>query len=130
MRRSHWILFIVLLILPIAINYYFALEIVMLFGQYFPYYQPWRLTAFFKDFSSLEGAIFLILGVFIYGATLYRTWVSNHSGTARLTEYLSLHKLKEGNLPTGMTVGLTLIIFGIIYILIAILFPGYQETVL
>jgi hypothetical protein len=81
----------------------------------------------FKDIQFTEGAVLLIFGALIGGVTLYNAWAQVDVRKAQFTEYIwNWKKIREErNYPTGLMVGLVFIAFGIIYILVAVFFPGF-----
>jgi len=127
LKRLYWVLFFALLLLPIMVNFVFITEIFSFTQRTFPYWSNVTQNVLFKDILFLEGAVLLIFGALIGGVTLYNAWVPTDVRKAQFTEYIwSWKKMKEErNFPTGLIVGLILIAFGIIYIAVAILFPGF-----
>ena len=127
MKRLYWILFFALLLLPIVVNFVFTTEILSFAQSIFPYWSNITQNVLFKDILFIEGAVLLILGALVGGVTLYNAWVPTDVRKAQFTEYIwNWKKLREErNFPTGLIIGLVLIAFGIIYIVVAILFPGF-----
>jgi hypothetical protein len=109
------------------VNFVFITEILSLAQTVFPYWRHVTQNVLFKDILFMEAAVLLIFGALIGGVTLYNAWVPTDVRKAQFTEYIwSWKKIREErNFPTGLIVGLALIAFGIIYILAAILFPGF-----
>jgi len=126
-RLFLWILFIILLFVPIVANFVFITDIVRFAQRAFEYYRNVTPGVLFKDIQFTEGAVFLIFGALIGGVIVYNAWAQVDVRKAQFTEYIWNWKRirEERDYPTGLMVGLALIAFGIIYILIAILFPGF-----
>ena len=93
----------------------------------FPYWRYVTTNVLFKDILFIEGAFLIIFGALVGGVTLYNAWVPKDVRQAQFTEYIwNWKKIREERyFPTGLMVGLALIAFGIIYILVAILFQGF-----
>jgi len=127
-RLFLWVLFIVLLLVPIVVNFVFIADIVRFAQRAFEYYRYVTPDVLFKDIQFAEGAVLLIFGALVGGVTLYNAWALVDVRKAQFTEYIwNWKKMREErNNPTGLIVGLALIAYGIIYVLIAILFPGFQ----
>ncbi len=123
-----WILFTILLFVPIVINFVFISDILRFAQRVFEYYKYSSADVVFRDIQFIEGAGFLILGALIGGVTLYNAWAQVDVRKAQFTEYIwNWRKIREERAyPTGLMIGLTLIAFGIIYVLVAILFPGFS----
>ena len=126
-RLFLWILFIILLLVPIVVNFVFITDIVRFAQRAFEYYRFATPDVLFKDIQFTEGAVLLIFGALIGGVTLYNAWAQVDVRKAQFTEYIwNWKKIREErNYPTGLMVGLALIAFGIIYILVAVFFPGF-----
>ena len=129
MKRLYWVLFIVLLLIPIVVNFIFVNEILLFAQKVFPYWRYVTTNFLFKDILFVEGAVLIILGALVGGVTLYNAWVPKDVRQDQFTEYIwNWKKIREErHLPTGLMIGLTLIAFGIIYILLAILFQGFPR---
>jgi hypothetical protein len=110
-----------------VVNFVFTTEILSFAQSIFPYWSNITQNILFKDILFIEGAVLLILGALVGGVTLYNAWVPTDVRKAQFTEYIwNWKKLREErNFPTGLIIGLVLIAFGIIYIVVAILFPGF-----
>lgn len=113
--------------MPIAVNFLFMTEILSFAQRAFPYWRYVDKTVLFKDIMFMEGAVLLVFGALIGGVTVYNAWAQVDVRKAQFTEYIwNWKKMREErNFPTGLMVGLALIAFGIIYILVAIFFPGF-----
>jgi hypothetical protein len=102
---------------------YFFTSDILSFAQIM--YLPWKnepLTVFLSDIYFIEGAVLLVFGALIGGATIYSAWASTDVRKAQFTEYIwNWKKIKEErNFPTGLTFGLILIVIGIVYFVSAI----------
>ena len=77
----------------------------------------------------IEAAVFLFLGTLVGGVTLYNAWAPKDVRLVPFTEYIwKRSKMKkERDIPEGLWIGLAVIAFGIIYVLVAILFPVFLE---
>jgi hypothetical protein len=128
----YWLLLIILLLLPILVDFVFIYDIRSFLQRIFPFWVYATPAVIFKDILFIEGAILLIFGALIGGVTLYTAWTPTDVRKTQFTEYIwNWKKIKEErNFPTGLIVGLTLIVFGIIYFLIAIFFPSYPVGIL
>ena len=126
-RLFLWILFIILLLLPIVVNFVFITDIGRFAQRAFEYYRFVTADVLFKDIQFTEGAVLLIFGALIGGVILYNAWAQVDVRKAQFTEYIwNWKKIREErNYPTGLMVGLVFIAFGIIYILVAVFFPGF-----
>lgn len=127
MKRLHWFLLFILLLIPIVVDFVFITELLSFARRVFPYYRHVTSNVLLKDILFIEGAVLLIFGALVGGVTLYNAWVPKDVRKAQFTEYIwNWKKMRdERNLPTGLMIGLTLIAFGIIYILVAIFFQGF-----
>ncbi len=126
-RLLYWVLFIVLLLVPIVINFVFIVDILLFAQRAFAYYRYVTPDVLLRDILFAEGAVLLVFGALVGGVTLYNAWVPTDVRKAQFTEYIwNWKKIREErNFPTGLMVGLALIAFGIIYVLVAIFFPGF-----
>ena len=126
-RLFLWILFIILLFVPVVVNFVFITDIVRFAQRVFIYYRYATADVVFRDIQFVEGAVLLIFGALIGGVTLYNSWAKVDVWTAQFTEYIwNWRRMREErNFPAGLTVGLVLLAVGIIYILVAILFPSF-----
>ena len=113
--------------MPIVVNFVFITDIVRFAQRAFEYYRFVTADVLFKDIQFTEGAVLLIFGALIGGVTLYNAWAQVDVRKAQFTEYIwNWKKIREErNYPTGLMVGLVFIAFGIIYILVAVFFPGF-----
>ena len=113
--------------MPIVVNFVFITEILSFAHRAFPYWMHATQDVLFKDIMFIDGAVLLVFGALIDGVTLYNAWAQLDVMKAQFTEYIWNWKRirEERNYPTGLKVGLTLIAFGIIYFIVAILFPGF-----
>ena len=127
-RLFLWILFIILLLLPAVINFVFISDILIFVQKAFIYYRYTTADVLLRDILFIEGAALLIFGALVGGVTLYNAWVPTDVRKAQFTEYIWNWKRmrEERNFPTGLMVGIALIACGIIYILMAVLFPVLQ----
>lgn len=93
----------------------------------FAYYKYATASVLLSDLLFTEGAVLLVLGALIGGVTVYNAWAQVDVRKAQFTEYIwNLKKIREErNYPTGLIVGLTLIVIGIVYILMAVFFPSF-----
>jgi hypothetical protein len=122
LRKVGWVLFVFLLFTPMIAEYFFVSEILPI-AQIM--YSPWKdapLSVFLSDIYFIEGAVLIVFGALVGGATIYTAWASTDVRKAQFTEYIwNWKKIKdERNFPTGLTFGLILIFGGIIYIIFAI----------
>jgi hypothetical protein len=126
-KLLYLVLFIILLLLPIVINFVFINDILNFAQRAFIYYRYTTTDVLLRDILFTEGTVLLIFGGLIGGVTLYNAWAQLDVRKAQFTDYIWNWKKirKERNYPTGLMVGLTLIAFGIIYVLVAILFPSF-----
>ena len=88
-------------------------------------YSPWKnepVAVFLSDIYFIEGAVLLVFGALIGGATINSAWASTDVRKAQFTEYIWNWKkiIEERNFPTGLTFGLMLIVIGIVYFISAI----------
>lgn len=122
-----WLLFFILLLVPIVVDVIFINEIFSFAQKAFPYWRYATADSFFKDILFIEGAVMIVFGALVGGVTLYNAWAPKDVRLVQFTEYIwNWRKIRdERNVPTGLMVGLALIAFGIIYILVAILFQGF-----
>jgi len=128
LKRVYWILFLILLLIPIAVDFAFINELFSFAQRVFPYWGYSTPNVFLKDILFIEAAVFLFLGSLIGGVTLYNAWAPKDVRLVQFTEYIwNWKKMKEErDIPTGLWVGLVLITFGIVYVLVAVLFPGFS----
>jgi hypothetical protein len=126
-KLLYWVLFIILLLLPIVINFVFINNILNFAQRAFIYYRYTTADVLLKDILFTEGAVLLIFGCLIGGVIVYNAWAHIDVRKAQFTDYIwNWKKIREErNYPTGLMVGLTLIAFGIVYVLVAILFPSF-----
>ena len=114
--------------MPIVVNFVFIIDFVRFAQRAFGYYMYVTPNVLFKDIQFIEGAVLLVFGALVGGVTLYNAWAQIDVRKAQFTEYIwNWKKIREERkYPTGLVVGLALIAFGIIYVLVAIFFPGFQ----
>jgi hypothetical protein len=110
-------LFIFLLFIPMAVSFIFASDILFIAQRFFPFLKS-PVTVFLSDILFAEGGVILVLGALVGGVILYNAWVPTDVRKAQFTEYIWNRKkiMKERNLPTGLVVGLALIVVGIVYV--------------
>jgi len=121
------VLFFLLILIPIVVDFAFLYEILSFAKEVFPYWMYVTPNVFFKDILFIEGATFIVFGALVGGVTLYNAWVPKDVRKAQFTEYIwNWKKIREErNFPTGLLIGLALIAFGVIYILIGMFFQGF-----
>ena len=114
-------IFVILMLAPMIASYAFLPDVVPVAQRLFPLWIERPSILIFSDLLFVEGAVFLVFGALIGGATLYNAWATTDVRKAQFTEYIwNWKKIREErNFPTGILVGLVLISFGIIYILTA-----------
>jgi hypothetical protein len=124
LKRVCWILFFILLSIPIVVDFVFIDELYSFAQGVFPYWSYATLNVFFKDVLFIEAAVLLFFGALVGGVTLYTAWAPRDVRKAQFTEYIwNWKKMKdERDTLTGLWVGLALIAFGIIYVLVAVFF--------
>lgn len=131
LRKLYWILFIILLTLPVVITLCFVSDMLSFVVTVFLYWHYWETGAFFKDVTFLEGSVFLVFGAIVCGVTLHNFWVPKDMEKVNSTENVwNWRQLRRRDIPTRLKVGLTLTVFGVIYILTAVLFPNFSAPVL
>jgi hypothetical protein len=127
LKRVYWILFFILLLIPIVVDFVFINEILSFAQRVFPYWRYATPNVFLKDILFIEAAVLLFFGALVGGVTLYNAWIPTDVRKAQFTEYIwNWKKMREErDFPTGLVVGLALIAFGIIYVLIVMFFQGF-----
>ena len=111
-------LFAAFMFVPMIANFAFLSDIVPVAQRLFPFWTNRSATLILSDVLFVEGAVFLVFGAFIGGVILYNAWVPTDVRKAQFTEYIwNWKKIREErNFPTGIAVGLILIVAGIIYL--------------
>ncbi len=122
-KRIYWLLFLVLMFVPMIVSYVLLPNIVPVARRLFVSWIDRPAILILSDLLFVEGAVFLIFGALIGGTTLYNAWVPTDVRKAQFTEYIwDWKKIKEErNFPTGIVVGLVLIAVGVVYFVAAFL---------
>ena len=122
-KQIYWMLFVLLMFSPMIVNFAFLSDIVIFAQRVFPSWLNRSATLILSDILFIEAAMFLVFGALIGGVTLYTAWVPTDVRKAQFTEYIwSWKKMKEErSFPTGILVGIVLIVVGIIYLSTAII---------
>jgi hypothetical protein len=120
-KQIYWMIFVLLMFAPMIANFAFLADIVPIAQRLFPFWTNRPATLILSDILFIEGAVVLVFGALIGGVTLYNAWVPTDVRKAQFTEYIwNWKRIKEErNFPTGLLVGLILIVIGIIYLLAA-----------
>ena len=110
MRRLYWVLFVLLLLTPLVTNLVFMSSIHSLAQRFFIRYRFTPPNILLKDILFIEGFFLIIFGA--------------QSGEY-IWSYFRNRKQKGGlaDQPTEFGVGITFLVFGITYILAALLLP-------
>ena len=103
---------------PVIIDFAFLSDLVPIAQRLFPFWTNRSATLILSDIQFIEAAVFLVFGALIGGVTLYNAWVPTDVQKAQFTEYIwNWKRMKEErNFPTGLLVGIILIVVGIIYL--------------
>ncbi len=104
------------------IGFVFASEIIPFAQRVFPFWINKPIHVFLSDLFFMEAGAFLIFGSFLAGVVLYDAWAALDVRKVQFTDYIwNWKKMKEEReSPAGLIVGLTILAFGIIYVLVAI----------
>jgi predicted transporter len=125
LRVSIWVLFVFLLFTPMIAEFVFVSDILPVAQRIFPFWKSKPIPVFLSDILFFEAGVFIVFGALIAGTILYNSWANLDVRKVQFTEYIwNWRKIKEErNSPTGLTLGLTLLAIGIIYVLVAIFVP-------
>lgn len=122
-RVFYWVLFVFLLFVPMIIGFVFPSDMLFIAGKVFPFWRNSSLTMFLSDVFFIEGAVLLFFGALVGGVILYNAWVPTDVRRTQFTDYIwNWKKMKEErSFPTGLVIGLALLVVGVLYVLAAIL---------
>lgn len=122
-RVFYWVLFVFLLFVPMIIGFAFPSDMLLIAGKVFPFWRNSSLAMFLSDVFFIEGAVLLFFGALVGGVILYNAWVPTDVRRTQFTDYIwNWKKMKEErSFPTGLVIGLALLVVGVLYVLAAIL---------
>ena len=122
MKKSHPFFLIGIFIFGITLLnmgvLYFLPEIV----NFFPYFERRPVQIILSDILFLEGGIFLIIGSILAGASFYSLAAPGGlkaEYSRRIFDWRLL--LKERDIPSTLTIGLTVLLIGVICLVSAVL---------
>jgi hypothetical protein len=104
LKLFYWVLFVILLLTPLVVDFVFISSIYSIAQKIFMYYRVTTPSVLLKDILFVEGVMLLVFGT--QSAEYIWKWVRGNR-----------------DYPTELRVGLALLAFGGIYFLAAILVP-------
>jgi len=110
LRRLYWVLFILLLLAPFVVNLVFISSIHNLAQRFFIRYRFTPSNILLKDILFIEG-LFLIIFGWLSGEYIWN-YFRNRKKNGRLSDQ-----------PAEFGVGLAFLVFGVTYVLTALLLP-------
>jgi sterol desaturase/sphingolipid hydroxylase (fatty acid hydroxylase superfamily) len=123
LRIFIWALFVFLLFAPMIVEFAFISGALVTVQRLFPFWENKPVTVVLSDILFIEAGVLIVFGALIAGVILYNSWAALDVRKVQFIEYIwNWRKIKEErNSPVGLTVGLTILAVGIIYLVIAII---------
>ena len=126
LRVFIWALFVLLLFTPMTVEFVFVSDMLPVAQRLFPFWEGKPVAVFLSDVLFVEAGVFLVFGALIAGVILYNSWAALDVRKVQFAEYIwNWKKMKEErDSPTGLTVGLTILAVGVVYVLGAVIVPA------
>ena len=91
-----WALLLLLLFVPMILEFAFASEIITSIQRLFPYWKNKSVSVVLSDILFIQAGAFIVFGALVAGAVLYNTWASIDVRQLQFTKYIwSWRKIKE-----------------------------------
>ena len=122
MRKAYWIIFVFLMLSPIAIDAHLVFNYLPILQESFPFWKYKPTYFVLSDILFIEGALLLVAGAVLAGFTLYTMVVPSKLMVEYVKSVFNWKTIKkEHEIPATLKIGLILISVGIIYISAAII---------
>jgi hypothetical protein len=122
LKKAYWIIFILLMLSPIAIDAHLVFNYLPILQESFPFWKYKPTHFVLSDILFVEGALLLVAGAVLAGFTLYTMVVPGKLQVTYVKSVFDWKTIKkEHEIPPALKIGLILIGVGIIYILAAVI---------